>query len=172
MARLKVEQKKSKIGCKANQRETLRTLGLKRIGDVVVKEDRPVWSQMSFAAAEQNFRECARRGMDARVYWPGFGEVGVDELVLRHLLPMANDGIADWGVSTAVMDRYLTIIEGRATKGVNGATWQSDTVEVLEEQGMDRATALRGMLELYVENMHTNEPVHLWRVPSVSRSTA
>ena len=41
MARLKVEQKKSTIGCKANQRETLRTLGLKRIGDVVVKEDRP-----------------------------------------------------------------------------------------------------------------------------------
>jgi large subunit ribosomal protein L30 len=39
--RLKVAQKKSTIGCKANQRETLRTLGLKRIGDVVVKEDRP-----------------------------------------------------------------------------------------------------------------------------------
>ena len=41
MARLKVEQKKSAIGGKDNQRETLRTLGLKRIGDVVVKEDRP-----------------------------------------------------------------------------------------------------------------------------------
>ena len=41
MAQLKVQQKKSSIGCKANQRETLRTLGLKRIGDVVVKEDRP-----------------------------------------------------------------------------------------------------------------------------------
>ena len=41
MARLKVEQKKSTIGCKANQRETLRTLGLKRLRDVVVKEDRP-----------------------------------------------------------------------------------------------------------------------------------
>ncbi len=41
MGRLKVEQKKGIIGCLANQRETLRTLGLKRIGDVVVKEDRP-----------------------------------------------------------------------------------------------------------------------------------
>ena len=41
MARLKVEQTKSTIGRKANQRNTLRTLGLKRIGDVVVKEDRP-----------------------------------------------------------------------------------------------------------------------------------
>ena len=41
MASLKVEQMKSTIGCKKNQRDTLRSLGLKRIGDVVVKEDRP-----------------------------------------------------------------------------------------------------------------------------------
>ncbi|HET6214392.1 MAG TPA: 50S ribosomal protein L30 [Micromonosporaceae bacterium] len=41
MARLKVTQTGSKIGSKRNQRETLRTLGLKRINDVVVKEDRP-----------------------------------------------------------------------------------------------------------------------------------
>ena len=41
MARLKVEQTRSTIGCKKNQRDTLRSLGLKRIGDVVVKDDRP-----------------------------------------------------------------------------------------------------------------------------------
>jgi large subunit ribosomal protein L30 len=41
MARLKVTQQRSRIGAKRNQRETLRTLGLKRLGDVVVKEDRP-----------------------------------------------------------------------------------------------------------------------------------
>lgn len=37
--RLKVTQLKSKIGNKPNQRETLRSLGLKRIGDIIVKED-------------------------------------------------------------------------------------------------------------------------------------
>ncbi len=41
MARLKITQTRSKIGNKQNQRETLRTLGLKRVHDVVVKEDRP-----------------------------------------------------------------------------------------------------------------------------------
>jgi large subunit ribosomal protein L30 len=41
MARLKVTQIRSVIGSKQNQRETLRSLGLKRIRDVVVKEDRP-----------------------------------------------------------------------------------------------------------------------------------
>jgi large subunit ribosomal protein L30 len=41
MARLKVTQLRSAIGSKQNQRNTLRSLGLKRINDVVVKEDRP-----------------------------------------------------------------------------------------------------------------------------------
>jgi large subunit ribosomal protein L30 len=41
MARLKVTQTHSEIGRKQNQRATLRTLGLKHVGDVVVKEDRP-----------------------------------------------------------------------------------------------------------------------------------
>ncbi len=41
MAQLKVTQIRSHIGGKANHRETLRSLGLKRIGQTVVKEDRP-----------------------------------------------------------------------------------------------------------------------------------
>jgi large subunit ribosomal protein L30 len=41
MTRLKVTQKKSEIGGTSNQRNTLRSLGLKRIGDTVVKEARP-----------------------------------------------------------------------------------------------------------------------------------
>ena len=38
-SRLKVTQIKSVISEKQNQRDTLRSLGLKRIGDVVVRED-------------------------------------------------------------------------------------------------------------------------------------
>jgi large subunit ribosomal protein L30 len=41
MARLKVTQTKSIIGAKDNQRQTMRSLGLKRMHDTVVKEDRP-----------------------------------------------------------------------------------------------------------------------------------
>jgi large subunit ribosomal protein L30 len=41
MAQLKVTQVRSSIGSKHKQRETLRSLGLKRINDSVVQEDRP-----------------------------------------------------------------------------------------------------------------------------------
>ena len=41
MADLKLTQVKSVIGGTDNQRATVRTLGLKRIGDTVVKPDSP-----------------------------------------------------------------------------------------------------------------------------------
>ena len=41
MTQLKITQTKSGVGGKQYQRDTLRTLGLKRIGDTVTREDRP-----------------------------------------------------------------------------------------------------------------------------------
>jgi large subunit ribosomal protein L30 len=41
MTSLRVRQVRSGVGGKQNQRDTLRTLGLKRIGDESLREDRP-----------------------------------------------------------------------------------------------------------------------------------
>lgn len=41
MTNLKITQTGSLIGTKKNQRDSLRSLGLKRVGDSVVREDRP-----------------------------------------------------------------------------------------------------------------------------------
>ncbi|WP_433329348.1 50S ribosomal protein L30 [Spirillospora sp. CA-294931] len=41
MSKLKITQRKSVISEKQNQRDTLRTLGLKKIGQSTVREDTP-----------------------------------------------------------------------------------------------------------------------------------
>jgi large subunit ribosomal protein L30 len=46
MAQLKVTQIKSKIGGTSAQRDSLRSLGLKRIGQVVIKPDKPEFRGM------------------------------------------------------------------------------------------------------------------------------
>ncbi len=46
MAQLKVTQTRSKIGGTQQQRNSLRSLGLKRVGDVVIKDDRPEFRGM------------------------------------------------------------------------------------------------------------------------------
>jgi hypothetical protein len=132
---------------------------------MLAEEERPLWSKMTFATAEDNFFECARRGMEAVCYWPGFGEVTIEELVLRRLLPLAHEGLRRWGVDAAVRDRLLGVIEDRAKNGRNGAAWQVVTVRALEGRGLSRQAALEQMLERYCDGMHANEPVHTWPVP-------
>ncbi|CAN5134638.1 glutamate-cysteine ligase family protein [soil metagenome] len=131
---------------------------------VLAEEDRPIWSRMSFAAAEDNFHQGAKHGISARTYWPGLGEVPATELVLRRLLPMAYDGLDRWGVDPRVRDRLLGIIEARCITQMNGAEWQAQTFHKIDEeqQPLDRRDALREMLRRYVEHMHSNEPVHTW----------
>ena len=46
MAQLKVKQVKSEIGGTSEQRNSLRSLGLRRIGQVVLKPDRPEFRGM------------------------------------------------------------------------------------------------------------------------------
>ena len=129
---------------------------------VLAESERPVWSQMSFQAASDNFTAGATRGIDAHVFWPGYGEVPVTELVLRRLLPLAYEGLDRWGVNPEVRDRLLGVVEQRCTSGRNGAVWQTDRVRQREAAGESRLVALRHMTHEYAELMHTNQPVHTW----------
>ena len=131
----------------------------------LVAEERPLWSRMSFSAAEENFHAAAREGIDARVYWPGVGEAPVSELVLRRLLPAAHEGLSGAGVAAADRDRLLGVIERRCVTMQNGAAWQAGAFHRLYESGLDRMEALRRMTVLYREHMHANEPVHDWPLP-------
>jgi hypothetical protein len=125
---------------------------------------RPLWTRMSFKAAEDNLQAGARFGMNAQLYWPGLGSVPPDELVLRKLLPMAHEGLRELGMSDACADRYLDIIEQRCLRRRTGASWQRDTVAQLEARGASRENAVLGMFRRYVELMHAGEPVHTWPI--------
>ena len=130
---------------------------------VIAEDERPLWSQMSFSAAEENFHAGARGGIDARLYWPGLGEVPAAELVVRRLLPLAHQGLERWGLSGTDADRLLGVIERRCVSLRNGAAWQSQVFHRLyEDKRMDRGEALREMTRRYREHMHSNQPVHEW----------
>ncbi|MDR7301488.1 glutamate--cysteine ligase [Haloactinomyces albus] len=129
----------------------------------LTEQDRPLWTRMSFTAAEENFYTGGRNGMGGHLYWPDVGWVAPDELVLRRLLPMAHEGLRNLGVSDAARERHLGVIEQRCLHGQTGSTWQRDTVALLEQR-MDRREALRSMLRRYVDLTEVGEPVHTWPV--------
>lgn len=131
----------------------------------LAQQQPPVWERMSFSAAEENFYAGAKHGLDAELYWPGMGLAPADELVLRRLLPLAHEGLRNYGMSDGAREQYLGIVERRCIHRRCGAAWQRETVRGLERHG-DRSGALRGMLRRYLEFMHSNEPVHTWPVSS------
>jgi hypothetical protein len=129
----------------------------------LAEDERPIWSQMSFSAAEENFHAGARNGIDADVFWPGVGTVPATELVLRRLLQIASRGLDAWGVAPQTRDRLLGIVEQRCLTHRNGAQWQADVFHQLYTKGsLGRRQALRQMLDRYRSNMHANTPVHEW----------
>jgi gamma-glutamyl:cysteine ligase YbdK (ATP-grasp superfamily) len=129
----------------------------------LAEEERPVWTRMSFSAAAENLASGARYGADARVYWPGVGEVEVTELTLRRLLPLAARGLERWGVAQDDAKRLLWVIEQRCLTGVTGAGWQCATARTMASgHHVGREEALRLMTLDYIRHMHSNVPVHAW----------
>jgi gamma-glutamyl:cysteine ligase YbdK (ATP-grasp superfamily) len=125
-----------------------------------------VWEQMSFEAAADNFFAAARHGLEALLWWPRVGaHVPAPELILRHLLPIARDGLIDWGVDTADADYYLGIIAERALSGSSGAGWQIATwSKLVHDDKLSREDAAREMVRIYRELSFESRPVHTWPV--------
>ena len=129
---------------------------------VLGTSERPVWSQLSFRAAEDNFHQAAREGIETELYWPSVGTVSARELVLRQLLPLAHAGLEQLGVDVGIRDRLLGVIEQRCIAGRNGATWLIAEFEHQLRGAADRPSAMRATTQRYEELMHTGEPVHSW----------
>jgi gamma-glutamyl:cysteine ligase YbdK (ATP-grasp superfamily) len=129
----------------------------------VAHADRPLWERMSFQTACDNFYAAARHGIGAQLFWPGIGaDVPVTELLVKHLLPMAREGLRAWDVDELDIERYIGIIEQRCLLARNGASWQIDTYHRLLEQDLEPVEATRELVRRYRELMHEGRPVHTW----------
>ena len=81
---------------------------------------------------------------------------------------MAREGLSRWEVDSGDADRLMEIIERRCVDQVNGASWQAAAFHRLYDR-LDRQDALREMTVRYREHMHSNEPVHTWPLPTLTR---
>ncbi len=114
-------------------------------------EDRPVWTKMSFAAAQLQFRRVrrARDGRAAVLAGPRRGDarrVGAARSCCRW--PTKGCAAGVW--PREVRDRYLGVIEGRAKAGrQRGRLAGRAPCSALQERGLTRPKALAEMLRLY-----------------------
>ncbi|MEZ5658874.1 MAG: hypothetical protein R3E83_10165 [Burkholderiaceae bacterium] len=120
-------------------------------------QDGPPQASLSFASARENFYQAARLGIDARICWPGIGEIDCRRLILDTLLPLADDGLARLQVSAAIRRRYLEVIRARVAGGQTGARWQRAYIR-------EHGRSFPRLLAAYCEHQRSGMPVHEWPV--------
>ena len=131
----------------------------------LVESERPIWSQMSFSAAEDNLHAGARDGLDARVYWPGVGDVPVDRAGAAPAAPARARGPRALRrrparARPAAGDHRAPLRRGGQRRDVA----EPDVPAALRGRGPRPRRGAAPHDGAYRDHMHGNEPVHTWPV--------
>lgn len=113
---------------------------------------------LPFDKARDNFYSAARYGLNARLLWVddnGDREIGVRQLVLEELLPLARVGLQSRNLPDAEIDEQLNIVGARVEAAQNGAAWQRRWVAM-------HGTDLNELVRVYRDLQDQGEPVHTW----------
>jgi CBS domain-containing protein/gamma-glutamylcysteine synthetase len=123
--------------------------------------------KMAFVDARDNFGKAAKFGLDTKFTWFNDTKVAASDLILEQLLPLAKKGLAKRGVDPKDIERYLGIIEARATEHATGARWQLRSyTKLLEETNSDEALTV--VTAAMIKNQRNNLPVHDWPIPNLN----
>lgn len=121
---------------------------------------------MSFDDARDNFTKGARLGMDCKFTWLNNEKISARDLNKEILLPIARKGLEKYNIETADIDKYLGIIEERATRHMNGSRWilQAYT-KFRKETHIDEG--LTSLTAAIYHNQSQSKPAHEWPLPKL-----
>jgi CBS domain-containing protein len=120
-----------------------------------------ITKHIAFVDARDNFLKSAKFGIDSTFTWLKDRKVPVTELILKELLPLAKEGLKHQKVDQADIDKYLGIIEARASEHKTGARWALRSYTALQNQ-VTNDEALACVTAAIVKNQKLNKPVHTW----------
>jgi hypothetical protein len=112
-------------------------------------------AELPFAMARDNFYAAARHGLRAELTWLDGRRYTAREFNLEIGLPLARQGLRDFGLSDAEIEHYLGVVEARVRSGQTGAAWQ---LQRLAQVGGD----VHRMMDDYLDNQRAGSPVHEW----------
>jgi len=112
---------------------------------------------LSFADARANFYAAARQGLNAELTWIDGRRHSARELILQECLPLARQGLRDFGLPDDEIEHGLGVLETRMRSGQTGAQWQ---LRRLDNVGGD----VHRMMMDYLENQRAGAPVHEWEI--------
>lgn len=132
----------------------------------IANEYEDIKKRISFADVKDNFGKAARYGIHSELNWLGGQKKPAKQLITKVLLPIARAGLRSRAINEEDIDRYLSIIEQRAKKQLNGASWMVKAYERLNTQ-FNKQKALATLTASMVQQQWTHQPVHTWSMPKL-----
>ena len=117
----------------------------------------PPEDKIDFPIVRQNFYNAGRYSLNSSIQWLDGQLHSTQELILNELLPMARNGLDEFGINEDDTNKYMDIIETRVKTKQNGARWQRRWVE---KYGRD----MNALSMAYLEHQHSQRPVHEWDI--------
>jgi CBS domain-containing protein len=119
--------------------------------------------RMIFDDAKSNFFAAARHGLNAQFNWLDGKSYPASSLILDHLLPLAQKGLASAGVDTSDIDRYLGVIHERVQSGRTGAQWMLTSLSATEGP-VPKDMRHRELTATMLRQQKEGNPVHTWPI--------
>lgn len=121
----------------------------------LARQSRAAELDLPFSDARANFYAAARHGLQAELTWLDGRRYSARELILGTALPLARQGLRDFGLADAEIEHYLGVVEARVRSGQTGSAWQ---LQRLAQVGGD----VHRMMDDYLDNQRSGAPVHEW----------
>jgi len=123
--------------------------------------------EMEFDDARFNFLSAGRLGLEAQFKWLGGELIPARELICRYLLPVARAGLTAAGIRSEDIDRYLGVIEKRASSGRTGSQWFLSSWSDMKKRGT-RDEILTSLTAATVKKQKEGRPVHQWSLAEIT----
>ena len=120
-----------------------------------------------FREVRHNFLKAAQHGLSNEFAW--FGQCKkASTLVLDDLLPLADQGLTQYGVPVEEFRPYLQVIERRVRTQQTGSNWMIQSLRSLRQKNtLDESMLI--ITDQLNEHCRENVPVHEWTIPDASR---
>ncbi|MEZ5345519.1 MAG: CBS domain-containing protein [Pyrinomonadaceae bacterium] len=118
-------------------------------------------NHISFDEVKDNFYSVARYGLKSQIVWLDGQGYRSQRLILDELLPRAETGLKYAGLHDKDIDKYLGVIEKRATANRTGAGWMLESLALMDKNARVNVR-MRSLTEQLVKNQEGRTPVHTW----------
>jgi CBS domain-containing protein len=116
---------------------------------------------ITFDDVKANFMAAARDGIRAQMNWFGDTHMPVRELILKQLLPLAEQGLQKYGLVQKDIDLYLGVLRDRVETRKNGARWALESLNNMHARGTEDQR-MRCLVSSMVEQQITGQPISTW----------